>query len=116
MTTKATILESVQGFPDALTFDDAVRRLGKLYGFQPEPARIGREKSTAPGATFVLKKDQILDMMQRLPDHLTGYAAVNEAAYRLDLLFHVEMGLEDAKNGKGVPHEEAMRRFTEWRG
>ena len=116
MTTKATILELVQGFPDTLTFDDAVLRLGKLYEFQTEPTRTGREKSTVPGANFVLKKDRILDMMQRLPENITGYAAVDEAAYRLDLLFHVEMGLEDAKNDKGVPHEEAMRRFTEWRG
>lgn len=115
MTAKVEILDLIQGFPDVPTFDEAISRLWTLYE-QPKLDRPGRAETGAPGASFVLKKDQILELMQRLPDQLTDHEAIDEAAYRLYVLFMIELGLEESRNGEGIPHEEAMRRFAKWRG
>ena len=55
-------------------------------------------------------KDEILELMKRIPDNLT----VDEALEQLQLLYDVHKGLEEAERGETVPHEEAKQRFAEW--
>ena len=115
MTAKADIIELVRKFPDAVTFDDAVARLRKLYPEQRGPCLWWREQTAPPKPGFTLKKAQILDVMRHLPDQLSRKEAIDEAAYQLYVVFKIEIGLEEARNGQGIPHEEVVRRFAKWR-
>ena len=52
-------------------------------------------------------KQRLVEAVQSLPDDAT----VEEAMERLYFLAKVKRGLEDAKAGRTVPHEEIERRF-----
>ncbi len=52
-------------------------------------------------------KERVLDAVRELPDDAT----VEDAMERLYFLAKVEKGLDEAKAGKTVSHEEAKRRI-----
>ena len=51
------------------------------------------------GAGEMTAKDEILELMKRIPDNLT----VDEALEQLQLLYDVHKGLEEAERGETVP-------------
>ena len=55
-------------------------------------------------------KEEILEMLEQIPDNLT----VDEALERLQLLYDVQKGLEEAERGETIPHEKAKRMIAEW--
>ena len=55
-------------------------------------------------------KEEILELMKQIPDDLT----VDEALEQLQLLYDVQKGLEEAKRGKTVSHEEAKQMINKW--
>ncbi len=55
-------------------------------------------------------KDEILELMKQIPDGLT----VDEALERLQLLYDVQKGLEEAELGETVSHEEAKQIIDTW--
>lgn len=55
-------------------------------------------------------KDEILELMKQIPDGLT----VDEALERLQLLYDVQKGQEEADRGETIPHEEAKQIIDTW--
>ena len=55
-------------------------------------------------------KEEILELMKQIPDDLT----VDQALEQLQLLYDVQKGLEEARRGETVSHEEAKRMIEEW--
>ena len=55
-------------------------------------------------------KEEILELMKQIPDDLT----VDEALERLQLLYDVEQGLQEAERGETVSHEEAKQMIEKW--
>jgi predicted transcriptional regulator len=55
-------------------------------------------------------KEEILELMKQIPDDLT----VDEALERLQLLYDVHKGLEEAERGEVVSHEQAKKMIEEW--
>ena len=55
-------------------------------------------------------KEEILELMKQIPDDLT----VDEALEQLQLLYDVQKGLEEARRGETISHEEAKRTIQEW--
>ena len=55
-------------------------------------------------------KEEILVLMEQIPNDLT----VDEALEQLQLLYDVQKGLEEARRGETVSHEEAKRMIEEW--
>ena len=116
MTGKMDILDLMQELPDELTFDEVVRRLAELYAVPPKLLSPERSGNLTWGAKFALKKSRVHEALQLLPDQLSGDDAIDDAIDRLYVVFRIELGLTEADEGKGgIPHEEAMRRFAEWR-
>ena len=60
-------------------------------------------------------KDEIVRLMQDLPDEATEEETIDEAMERLYLLHRVIRGDKQIAQGKGIPHEEVRQRMTEWR-
>ena len=60
-------------------------------------------------------KDEIVRLMQDLPDEATEEETVEEAMERLYLLYRVIRGDKQIAEGKGIPHEEVRQRMIEWR-
>ena len=55
-------------------------------------------------------KEEILELMKQISDDLT----VDQALEQLQLLYDVQKGLEEAKRGETVSHEEAKRMIEKW--
>ena len=115
MSTKEDILYLLQELPDHFTFDEAVVRLSKLYTVPLNVDHPEHGKKTTPGATFPLKKAQVIESFQRLPNGLPHDETTDEALYWLYVIFEVEQGLEEINRGEGIPHEEVMRRLANLR-
>ena len=60
-------------------------------------------------------KDEIVRLMQDLPDEASEEETVNEAMDRLYLLYRVLRGDKQIAEGEGIPHEEVRQRMLEWR-
>jgi predicted phage gp36 major capsid-like protein len=56
-------------------------------------------------------KDEVIQMIQRLPDDCT----LEQIQYHLYVREQVGSGLADVEAGRVVSHEEAKRRIAEWR-
>ena len=103
MNAKTKILKLVEQFPDVVTFDEAVAKFASLCEELPEAARkISARASKEEMPAFTLSREQIAEVMDRLPDKLTYERAFDEASYRLFILFRIEMGLEEASKGGGI--------------
>jgi hypothetical protein len=115
MTAKQDILDLVQEFPDIFTFDEAIVRLSKLYTVPLSVELKEHGKKATPGAVFPLKKAQIIESFQRLPDELPHDKTIDEAVDWLYVILKVEIGLEEIKSGDVIPHEEVKQRLAKWR-
>ncbi len=55
-------------------------------------------------------KEQIIQMIQRLPDKVSADDVMAELYFRLQ----VDAGLKELDEGKGIPHEEVEKRMSKW--
>ncbi|GFP22002.1 hypothetical protein HKBW3S06_01228 [Candidatus Hakubella thermalkaliphila] len=62
------------------------------------------------GVAIMVVKDQILKVIQELPQDAT----VEDAMERLYLLYKVERGIEQAEAGQKITQEEARKRMAKW--
>ena len=60
-------------------------------------------------------KEEIIRLMQELPDEATAEETIEDAMERLYLLYRIERGERQIAQGKGIPHEEVRRRMAQWR-
>ena len=56
------------------------------------------------------EKDEILALIERLPDDAT----IEDAIERLVVVYKVQHGLEQLDRGEGIPHDEAKKRIRQW--
>ena len=115
MTAKQDILDLLQELPDHFTFDEAVVRLSKLYTVPLNVKHPKHGGKATPGATFLLKKAQVIESFQRLPNGLPHDETIDEAVDWLYVILKVEIGLEEIERGELIPHEEVMRRLANFR-
>ena len=55
-------------------------------------------------------KEQVLDMIQTLPDNASLDDIMEELCFKLE----VDTGLRELDEGKGIPHEEVEARLAKW--
>ncbi len=55
-------------------------------------------------------KEQVIQMIQTLPDEVT----VDEVMAELYFKLQVDAGLRELDEGKGIPHEEVEERISKW--
>ncbi len=60
-------------------------------------------------------KEEIIQLMQELPDEADVEDTIAEAMHRLYLLYRVERGDRQIAEGKGIPHEEVRQLLAKWR-
>ena len=60
-------------------------------------------------------KEEIIQLMQELPDEADVEDTIAEAMDRLYLLYRVERGDRQIAEGKGIPHEEVRQLLDKWR-
>ena len=60
-------------------------------------------------------KEEIIGLMQELPDEAGVEDTIAEAMDRLYLLYGVERGDRQIVDGKVISHEEVRRQIAEWR-
>jgi predicted transcriptional regulator len=60
-------------------------------------------------------KEEIIQLMQELPDEADVEDTIAEAMDRLYLLYRVERGDRQIAEGKGIPHEEVRQLLAKWR-
>lgn len=56
-------------------------------------------------------KERAIQTIRRLPDKAT----MEDILKALCLRSHVDAGLRELDEGKGIPHEEAKKRLDRWR-
>ncbi len=60
-------------------------------------------------------KEEIIKLMQELPDEAPAGETIEQAMDRLYLLYRIERGEQQIAEGRGIPHEEVRRRIAQWR-
>lgn len=55
-------------------------------------------------------KEQVIHMIQSLPENATLDDIMAELYFRLQ----VDAGLRELDEGKGIPHEEVQKRMSRW--
>jgi len=55
-------------------------------------------------------KQQVIQMIQSLPEDVTVDDIVAELYFKLE----VDAGLKELDEGKGIPHEEIEKRMSKW--
>jgi predicted transcriptional regulator len=55
-------------------------------------------------------KDEVREMLENLPDD----ASLEDIQYHIYVRQKVQKGLEAAREGRTLPHEEAVRRMSRW--
>ncbi|MDP3296138.1 MAG: hypothetical protein Q8N09_00845 [Thermodesulfovibrionia bacterium] len=55
-------------------------------------------------------KQQVIHMIESLPDEVTVDDIMAELYFRLQ----VDAGLKELDEGKGIPHEEIEKRMSKW--
>ena len=55
-------------------------------------------------------KEQIIQLVQALPDDVTVDDVMAELYFKLQ----VDTGLKELDEGKGIPHEEVEKRMSKW--
>jgi hypothetical protein len=58
----------------------------------------------------VTRKDEILEIIRRLPDDVT----LPEIISAFQLYLKVDQGLREIEAGRGIPHEQARARLQKW--
>ena len=60
-------------------------------------------------------KEEIIQIMNELPDEAGVEDTIAEAMDRLYLLYRVERGEQQIADGKGISHEEVRQQIAQWR-
>jgi predicted transcriptional regulator len=55
-------------------------------------------------------KQQVINIIQTLPDDITVEDVMAELYFKLQ----VDTGLKELDEGKGIPHEEVEKRMSKW--
>jgi predicted transcriptional regulator len=55
-------------------------------------------------------KSQVIEMIKGLPENITLDDIMEELYFKS----HVDAGLKELDEGKGIPHEEVESRFSKW--
>ena len=55
-------------------------------------------------------KEQTREVLDNLPEDAT----LNDILYALYVRARAEQGLQEIRDGKGIPHEEVKREFQKW--
>lgn len=55
-------------------------------------------------------KQQVIQMIQSLPDNVTIDDIMAELYFKLQ----VDAGLKELDDGKGIPHEKVEKRMSKW--
>ncbi len=55
-------------------------------------------------------KDQVIQMIQSLPDDVTVDDVLAEIYFKMQ----VDAGVAELDEGKGIPHEEVEKRMSKW--
>lgn len=58
----------------------------------------------------MVTKEQMVEAIRSLPDDAT----VDDAIERLYLLAEIDLGIAQIESGQGIPHDEALRRVSQW--
>ena len=140
MTAKEEILELMMQLPDDLTVDEALERLQLLYDVQKgldqlakgecisheeakrrirhgfSDIRSPRHKESARRKPPMTIKQEIIKLMQELPDEATAEETIDQAMDRLYLLYRIQRGDKQIEEGQRISHKEVGRRVTLWRG
>lgn len=113
MTAKDEILELMKQIPDNLTVDEALEQLRSAYAAKDvtENRKASAFKEVSPnydpppleGRAI---KDEIVAIVERLPDDLTAAETVCEAADDLRLFLLIQKDFEDIREGRTLPFEE----------
>ncbi len=61
--------------------------------------------------SMTCKKDEIIDLIRRLPDSVTTADVIEELYFKEQ----VERGLRDVAEGRVITHEELKARVAKWR-
>ena len=113
MTAKEEILALMKQIPDDLTFDEALERLRSAYatkgGAEKRKASAFREElsdSGPPPLDGQAIRNEIIAIVERLPDDLTVAEAVCETADDLRLFYLIQKDFEDIREGRAIPFED----------
>ena len=55
-------------------------------------------------------KQQVIKMIETMPDEIT----IDDIMAELYFKMQVDAGLKELDEGKGIPHEEAKERLSQW--
>jgi predicted transcriptional regulator len=55
-------------------------------------------------------KQQVMKMIETMPDEIT----IDDIMAELYFKMQVDAGLKELDDGKGIPHEEAKERLSQW--
>lgn len=55
-------------------------------------------------------KEEVIKIIQELPENVT----IEDIMNKLYVRAKIEAGLKELDEGKGIPHEEAMEKISEW--
>ncbi|MCI3920587.1 hypothetical protein MO973_10115 [Paenibacillus sp. TRM 82003] len=55
-------------------------------------------------------KAEVIKLIQELPENAT----LEDILYKIHVKAKIEEGLKEIEEGKGIPHEEAMERISNW--
>lgn len=55
-------------------------------------------------------KQQVMKMIETMPDEIT----IDDIMAELYFKMQVDAGLKELDEGKGIPHEEAKERLSQW--
>jgi len=55
-------------------------------------------------------KQQVMKMIETMPDEIT----IDDIMAELYFKMQVDAGLQELDEGKGIPHEEAKERLSQW--
>ncbi len=113
MTAKDEILALLAQIPDSLTVGETIERIRSAYaakdGTENRKATTFKEtppNSVPPPLDGHAIKDEIVAIVERLPDDLTAAEAACKAADNLRLFFLIQKDFEDIREGRALPFEE----------
>lgn len=55
-------------------------------------------------------KEEVIKIIQELPENVT----IEDIMNKLYVRAKIEAGLKELDEGKGIPHEEAVEKISEW--
>jgi hypothetical protein len=59
---------------------------------------------------MINEKDQVIEMIRRLPDTSTVDDILEELYFRMQ----VDHGIKELDEGKGIPHQDVRNRLSKW--